>query len=106
MAVLAVAPGICPTLFANCGSNAGASSSGVGDCEMGPKEGFIQKAWSLPGGSLGYFLCHTIPPQISVVGEGRADGVEKYKGKDLSWSRILYICWIVKNVEHVQFLLP
>lgn len=73
---------------------------------MRPKEGFIQKAWSLLGGSLGYFLCHTVPHQTSVVGKGRADGVVKYNGKDLSQSRILYICWIVKNAEHVQFLLP
>lgn len=43
MAVLAVAPGICPPLFANGGSNAGASSSGVGDCEMGQRRGSFRK---------------------------------------------------------------
>ena len=36
---------------------------------MGLKEGFVQKAWSLPGGSMGYFLCHTIPHQMSMVGK-------------------------------------
>lgn len=73
---------------------------------MGPKETFVQKAWSLLAGSLGYFLSHTIPHQMSVVGEGRADGVEKYNGKDPCWFRILYVCWIVRNTEHIQFLLP
>lgn len=70
-----------PDPFANCDSNTGAGSTRDGDCEMRPKDGVVQKAWSLLGAILGYFLCHATLHQISVVEEGRAGGVEKYNGK-------------------------
>lgn len=40
---------------------------------------------------LGLFLCHTVPQETTMVGEGRTDGIEKYSGKDLCWLRIVYV---------------